>query len=156
MEVIKEDFKTEVCSNMPDYPLEVYLAAGSMWKDGKLTICGGYSSGYRFECYSLENGEWTSNSDKLKTARRSHGASNIGNKIFITGGWTKGVRLASTEIIHPDGKITQGPNLPQARRYHCQISHEQNTFIIGKNMLCYKKYAYSKAFCSTAPLKHKV
>ena len=80
MEVIKEDFKTEVCSNMPEYPLEVYLAAGSMWKDGKLTICGGLSNSFRSECYSLENGEWTSNSDKLKTARCKHGASNIGNK----------------------------------------------------------------------------
>lgn len=107
-----------------------------MWKDGKLTICGGYSGNYISKCYSLENGEWTLN--KLKTGRGQHGASNIGNKIFITGGWTNGQILASTEIIHPDGKITQGPNLPQARGYHCQISHEQNTFIIGKNILCYE------------------
>ena len=70
MEVIKEDFKTEVCSNMPDYPLEVFVAAGSMWKDGKLTICGGRpSSGYRSKCYSLENGVWTLNSDKLKITK---------------------------------------------------------------------------------------
>ena len=159
MEVIKEDFKTEVCNNMPKYPLEVSGAAGSMWKCEKLTVCGGS------ECYSLENGNWTLNSNKLKTGRNGHGASNIGNdEIFITGGYNEydlddyddDEVFASTEIIHSDGKITQGPNLPKARDYHCQISHEQNTFIIGKNMLCYKKYAYSKAFCSTAPLKHKV
>ena len=148
MEVIKEDFKTEVCSNIPKYPLKVEKAAGSMWKDGKLTICGGYrslSDDYRSECYSLENGEWILNSDQLKTARESHAASNIGNRIFITGGWNgQTYSLASTEIVHPDGKITQGPKLPQDRWRHCQISYEQNTFIIGKSMFCCKKHVYSK------------
>ena len=43
IEIIKENFKTEVCNQMQDYPLEVFLAAGTHWKDGKLSICGGYS-----------------------------------------------------------------------------------------------------------------
>ena len=78
----------------------------------------------------MDNGEWIL-SGNLQTARSNHGASNIGNSIWITGGYNSG-RLASTEIIHSDGKITPGPDLPQARKIHCQISHGQTTFIIGK------------------------
>ena len=29
---------------MQDYPLEVDKAAGTHWKDGKLSICGGFNS----------------------------------------------------------------------------------------------------------------
>ena len=132
IEIIKENFKTKVCSQMPNYPLEVYLAGGSIWKDGKFSICGGvknYNKKYS-KCYLMENGEWKL-SGKLQTARSYHGASNIGNSIWITGGY-KNDRLASTEIIHSDGKITPGPDLPEARHSHCQISYEQSTFIIGK------------------------
>ena len=132
IEIIKEDFKTKVCSNMPEYPLEIFNAAGSMRKNGKLSLCGGYSGSYRSECYTLENGKWTKNSDNLQSPRNGHGSSNIGNKIFMTGGVYNGQYLASTEIIHPDGKITQGPNLPQGRSTHCQISYEQTIFITGK------------------------
>jgi len=42
--------------------------------------------------------------------------------------------LASTEIIHSDGKITPGPDLPEARSSHCQLSYEQSTFIIGGSL----------------------
>ena len=132
IEIVKENFKTQVCSQMPKYPLAVGLAGGSIWKDGKFSICGGRdSSNKRYsKCYLMENGEWKL-SGKLQTARIHHGASNIGNSIWITGGWSNNDRVASTEIIHSDGKITPGPDLPEARRWHCQLSYEQSTFIIG-------------------------
>ena len=86
IEIIKENFETEVCNNMPKYPLEVSSAAGSIWKDGKLTICGGYNYPYYYsECYSLENGEWKLNSENMQNRRDAHAASNIGNAIWITG-----------------------------------------------------------------------
>ena len=78
----------------------------------------------------MNNGKWIL-SGKLQTARSYHGASNIGNSIWITGGYNNG-NLESTEIIHSDGKITPGPDLPQGRCCHCQISYEKSTFIIGK------------------------
>ena len=130
IEIIKENFKTEVCNQMQVYPLEVYLAAGSHWKDGKLSICGGNS--YTTECYTLDNGEWKPTNQSLQIERIGHAASNIGNNIWITGGHDGSQRLSSTEIMHPDGKITPGPDLPQARSSHCQISFGQTTFIIGK------------------------
>jgi len=130
IEIIKENFKTEVCNQMQDYPLEVYWAAGTHWKDGKLSICGGNS--YTTECYTLDNGEWKPTSQNLQIGRSEHAASNSGNNIWITGGLTGSQRLSSTEIMHPDGKITPGPELPQGRYGHCQISHGQTTLIIGK------------------------
>ena len=134
IEIIKENFKTEVCIQMQDYPFEVERAAGTHWKDGKLSICGGID-GYwntKRDCYTLDNGEWKPTSQNLQVERQSPGASNIGNNIWFTGGWNGVQRSSSTEIMHPDGKITPGPDLPQARSDHCQISHGQTTFIIGK------------------------
>ena len=131
IEIIKENFKTEVCNQMQDYPLEVQEAAGSHWKNGKLSICGGFPS--TSECYTLDNGEWKPTSQNLQIGKCCHAAFNIGNNIWFTGGFgTNNQRLSSTEIMHHDGKITAGPDLPQARSSHCQISHGDTTFIIGK------------------------
>ena len=139
IEIIKENHKTEVCNNMPKYPIEVKQAAGSHWKDGKLTICGGMtSSGSRIKnCYSMDNGQWKantylSNPSNLKTGRSSQAASNIGNRIWFTGGILyNGYIESSTQIMHHDGKITSGPNLPGSIFGHCQVSYENTTFIIG-------------------------
>ena len=137
IEIIKENFETEVCNQMQEYPLERSQAAEGLWKDGKLTICGGKDSSYQSKtrCYSLDNGEWKPTSDNLQIGRSSHAASNIGNNIWFTGGYNYG-RLSSSEIMHPDGKITPGPDLPEARSGHCQISYEQITLVIGK---CFSK-----------------
>ena len=140
IEIIKENHKTEVCKNMPKYPIEVSSAAGSHWKDGKLSICGGYDGSRTNNCYSLDNGQWKANINNLKAERSVHGASNIGNNIWFTGGggnnWEK---LSSTEIMHHDGKITSGPNLPQGRSGHCQVSYGHTTLIIGKCIVVVKK-----------------
>ena len=135
IEIIKENFETEVCNNMPVYPLDVWGASGSTWKNGKFSICGGYYNGYKSDCYTMDKGEWQQIKNNLITARSGHRSSNIGNAIHITGGWD-GLDLASTEIVHPDGKITPGPELPQARSSHCQVSFEETTFILGKCIFC--------------------
>ena len=84
VEIIKENFETEVCYNVQEYPFPVSLSAGSSWDDGKVTVCGGWSwPTIHSECYSLENGEWRSSN--LQTARYSPAASNIGNSIWVTG-----------------------------------------------------------------------
>ena len=91
IEIIKENFETEVCNNIQKYPLNVRFQAGSTWDDGKITICGGWNwlRHHSFhdsdECYSLENGYWKLNSQKLQTGRSGHAASHIGHSIWITG-----------------------------------------------------------------------
>ena len=96
-------------------------------------ICGGVdnSSNRRSDCYTLKNGKWQQNSQNLQTERSNHALSNIGGWMWITGGYNYGL-LASTEIIHPDGNVTPGPTLTKARHGHCQVTHDETTFIIGK------------------------
>ena len=143
IEIIKDNFETEVCNNIPVFPLDVYDASGSTWKNGKFSICGGWDKGYKSDCYTMDNGEWQQTKDNLLTARYGHGSSNIGNAILITGGFGSDFqRLASTEIMYPDGKITPGPELPQARESHCQVSFEESTFILGKFVFL-QKFCYA-------------
>ena len=87
IEIIKENFKTEVCNNMPNYPfLGMSAVAGATWKSGQLAVCGGYDPYFTYqECYTLENAMWTLRGN-LHTARSYHGASNIGSSIWFTGG----------------------------------------------------------------------
>ena len=98
VEIIKENFETEVCYNVQEYPFPVLSAAGSSWDDGKVTICGGRVWSLELarirptshnECYSLDNGEWKLNSQKLQIGRTALAASNLGNSIWITGGYSQ-------------------------------------------------------------------
>ena len=40
--------------------------------------------------------------------------------------------LASTEFIHENKSVTQGPDLPEARSDHCQMSYQYITIITGE------------------------
>ena len=92
IEIVKENFETEICNNIPEYPLPVQGAAASSWDDGKVTVCGGWKwpiPGHHSECYSLENGEWKLNIQKLQIGKLGLAASNLGNSIWITGGYSE-------------------------------------------------------------------
>ena len=101
-----------------------------------ITFCRDYDTPavITSECYELTNMVWQPRNNGLITARYNHGASVVNNKtIWITGGendddWR---RLSSTELIHPDGTVTSGPNLPEGRGEHCQASYENTILIIG-------------------------
>ena len=132
---------------MPEYPIEVEDAAGSHWKDGKLSICGGWTGSTRINnCYLLDNGQWKANISNLKTGRCCYAASNIGNNIMFSGGYNGSQRLSSTEIMHHDGKITSGPNLPQGRSGHCQVSYGHTTLIIGRCIVVVNKPLNAKSY----------
>ena len=70
----------------------------------------------------------------MAVARSGSAASVVaGNKIWITGGYSnENGHLTSTEIINPDGSITPGPELPEKRNVHCQLSYQNKVYIIGK------------------------
>merc|ERR1719319_1851864 len=66
--------------------------------------------------------------------------------LFISGGTDGSSNLASTEFIHADGSVTNGPDLPVARNGHCMVTlHDSKVIIIGawspsslyKNVLVY-------------------
>ena len=99
IEIVKENFETEICNNIPEYPLPVQGAAASSWDDGKVTVCGGWKwpiPGHHSECYSLENGEWKLTA-KLQEGKSGLAASNIGNSIWITG---NGIQMSHNPKSH--------------------------------------------------------
>ena len=85
--------------------LDVYNAAGGVFKNGNLSICGGSRKRYKSyiptaqqsECYSLENGYWKKSGSLERKhdpcgnwrygPRTAFGYSIFENKIFITGGY---------------------------------------------------------------------
>ena len=38
IEIINENNRTEVCKNMPKYPVKISVAAGTYWNNDKLSI----------------------------------------------------------------------------------------------------------------------
>ena len=133
IEIIKPNGAVKICPQSSNYPLKVWVAAGGYSNnEGSLSICGGTDgSKNRAECYTLENSKWEA-AGSLVNARSRHRASHITTGIWMTGGHNGGQNLASTELLLPDGKVTSGPNLPEARDRHCQLSYQDSTFIIGK------------------------
>ena len=141
IEIIKEDEDTTVCPQMTNYPIHVYGAAGASFPDKTTAVCGGYDNGYyhgyRSECYRLKNSLWES-FGQLQTARSGHAATAIGDSIWFTGGEDLNdleignSELATTEILRNDGTIISGPDLPEARGWHCQTTFGNTILIIGK------------------------
>ena len=133
IEIIKSNGDVETCPQSFNYPLDVHNAAGGYSNnEGSLSICGGYDGSYRSECYKLENNKWEAAGNLIQASYGNGGASHITTGLWITGGYSNGQRFASTELLLPDGKVTSGPNLPEARNAHCQVSYQDSTFIIGK------------------------
>ncbi len=67
----------------------------------------------------------------MKSRRSYHAATVVKDALFISGGYYNG-NLASTEFIHADGTVTNGPNLPVARYGHCMVTlHDGKVIIIG-------------------------
>ena len=135
MEIIQDNWETKTCPQSLDFPLEVYVASGGVLDDGRITICGGSdaSGKVRSECYTLTNGVWQPRAEGLNITRLGHRSSVVfnNNTLWMTGGYGNDQYLSSTELIHPDGRVTTGPDLPKARGYHCQMSFGDKILITG-------------------------
>jgi hypothetical protein len=108
------------CQDLGSYPLGIYGGVGSTIGSFAV-ICGGREyngSSYLSvkQCYKLVAGEWqqfaTMNSERAFAA-----GVNVGNSLMIFGGLDSTVNsykaaLQSTEIIHEDGQVSQGPKMP--------------------------------------------
>ena len=93
------------------------------------------------ECYQLVNGEWQQMNNGLTTSRYGHASSTTSShQLWMTGGRTNDngwQRLSSTNLIQQDGSITSGPELPQGRYAHCQMSYNGTVIITGKLFLLF-------------------
>jgi len=122
-----------------DYPKRVNAAAGAL-VSGVPLICGGSDvddkdmTAMTHDCYAhdREANRWNFVA-KLKQKRNFHAAATISKKLWITGGqhgWLD--RSASTEFVHLNGTVEQGPDLPYAAADHCMVTlRDGHVMVIG-------------------------
>ena len=108
-----------MCNKWPNFPIGVSIVTGGLIGD-TVIICGGFDSGYIYECYSL-----TSEKATLVThmsVGRLYAASVVlnDNTLWVTGGYNIGI-LASTEYVTLTGTII-GPDLPIALAHHAMVA----------------------------------
>ena len=158
IEIIKENGDTKVYPKVSKYPLKVRKAAGASLPDKTIVICGGEDNAGRSKskCYRLANGQWKI-FGQLHTARFGSGGSLLGNSIWFTGGFDSntGYRLETTEILNSDGTVTLGPNLPNDRNMHCQVTYEDTILIIGEQPFdqWYSRYLPAAFLLQGCPLQ---
>lgn len=124
------------CGNLPSHPYFLSSAAGGVINNTPI-ICGGsiYSGSPREQdsCYRFNENSNSWHLHSTMTARRGTlAATVIKDKLFISGGYDDSGPLASTEFIHADGTVTNGPDLPATRYGHCMVTlHDSKVIIIG-------------------------
>ena len=127
------------CRSFAQYPLRVRQAAGGLLQ-GKPLICGGRHSytantkGAVSACY-LHNSsinDWV-HFTSLHTSRSRHASASVEGALWMTGGLDSGhKRLKSTEFVHGNGSVLQGPDLPSPRSGHCMVDlKDGRVMIIG-------------------------
>ena len=134
-QVVDLESNTE-CSALPEYPLYLKGAVGSLM-DGSPLICSGYgrseSSGsneYQSACYKYQKDsqQWLLHGS-LNTGRSYAASAKIGNDLWVTGGFNGDV-LKSSEYVKPDGSVIDGPDLPEAMDGHCMVTLQDGSVAI--------------------------
>ena len=119
------DMKNEslTCDNLQNFPSQLSLSRVGALLNGKPLVCGGNNPA---DCYQYDNQTWKI-FVQMKVNRHYAGIAVMENgSLWITGGMTKALDFSdprvvyqTTELIHPDGNVTYGPNLPTERYCHC-------------------------------------
>ena len=116
-----------------DYPIGVARASGALLKD-TILVCGGGDANWNpvNNCYSSTGSQWVPHAN-LKTARRlSSGIPLSDSTMWIVGGvGPNHERLSSTELVHLDKKVEEGPKLDQPLSSFCIITHQKKIYIMG-------------------------
>ena len=118
------------CSDMADFPVQLYAAVGANL-DGTLVLCGGRSgSTYSDKCYRLKNGTWeefaTMNEKRAFAAGVMHN-----DKFHVFGGYSGSSNLQTSETINADGEVSNGPDLPTAVRYHAMTKMNDTVSLLS-------------------------
>ena len=106
------------CSDMEDFPVDVYTAVGANL-GGTPVVCGGYGSsiGYSEKCFRFINAAWEEFAT-MKDKRRWAAGVMHNDKLHVFGGYSGSSTLQTSETINVDGEVNYGPDLPTAVSYH--------------------------------------
>jgi len=120
VEVINLSDESEICPQLPDYPiaLEDHTAA---FYQGKIVSCGGYDRFKHDECFELgpDLREWVEIPPLPIAEMDSMKSSVIDQKWVISGGSGQNAH-ASLQVY--DGIFTPSPNMPFEKFDHCQLT----------------------------------
>mgnify|MGYP001158958019 CR=1 FL=1 len=112
VEVIDLNNPSKTCILSADFPYELRDAVGGFTSSGPMVCSGWYGSSRSADCYSLRsNGQFVKISELTMDTPREDASSIVteDGKLRISGGRTKGGRLADTEIINvPESKTENG------------------------------------------------
>jgi hypothetical protein len=133
-----------ICSNMADFPVELYGSVGANL-DGTPVVCGGYSYRYSEKCYRFTNGVWEEYAYMKET--RSGAAGVIYNqKLHVFGGHDGYSTLQTSETINVDGVVSNGPDLPIALYWQAMTSINDTVSILSGGLTNTNSYSAKSLF----------
>ena len=121
---------------LPNYPLTLSRAKGTFLSESNVNIiCGGgkyWGNTATNKCHQFNSNSMSWNEvNPLKTARRYHAITSIGQSLVTCGGYTAtGQRLSSCEILeNGNGQWTTMKPLPTKLGYHCMVEMDHSTMV---------------------------
>ena len=116
------------CSNLEDFPVEIFGAVGANLGSVSIICGGGSDDAFALkQCYKLlKNGGWEEFTTMI-SGRRFAASIVRENTLHVFGGYVE----SSTEIIHQDGQIVQGTDMPMELGLHAIASVNSTTSIIS-------------------------
>ena len=112
-EVIDLENPSNICENLPDFPITVEGSVGGLIQNDIPLICGGWNITHNMKCYSI--GAKENLEVNLIQRRHYSGGIIINNNLWITGG----ISPKTSEFILSNGTSIEGPKLPIDLLYHC-------------------------------------
>merc|ERR1711892_1025190 len=121
------DFKQITCEQ--NFPSSLdHATAGLVMSGGaeRLMICGGEAM---TTCWMLETDGWVDMQQEFD--RYWAGASPFGTSYLVTGGLNQEYYMLRTTRIFSEGQWKDGPKMPQAVAFHCQVEMDGAAYSIG-------------------------
>ena len=127
------------CSDMVDFPVELYGAVGANL-GGTPVVCGGYSgsSVWPEKCYRFTNSMWQEFASMKE--KREYAAAIIHNdKLHVFGGYPGG--LQTSETISVDGEVSYGPDLPTGVYRHAMTKINDTVSLLSGGVTNANEYS---------------
>ena len=116
--------------NIPNYPMALSSHSSTVTSSGIL-VCGGYSSGYRKDCfeYRSSSNSWT-NMPSMTTERTDFDMIYLKGKVYAVGG-TGGSRSEnSMDIFDSTTRTWKKQSIPFSVSNHCITQLSANQFLL--------------------------
>ena len=134
--------------NIPNYPMALSSHSSTVTSSGIL-VCGGYSSGYRKDCfeYRSSSNSWT-NMPSMTTERTDFDMIYQKGKVYAVGGSGGSRSKNSMDIFDSTTRAWTKQSMPFSVNSHCisQLSANQFILIAGNNDKVSKNVMKKKYF----------